>query len=270
LVIAAPAFAHWGSEEQRRGVAGALLPYAGTHAVTGGCAAYYGPVDYYLGLLAGALGEVTTAQHHLSNAIDQARRLGATGWAAMAQEASRVVATDRLDARWTHEGATWQLTYAGTEVHLPDAKGLRDIAVLLAAPGQDVHVYALLGRGEPVLGADPVLDEEAKRRYRRRIEVLHDDIERADHHGDVIASRSASAELAALLRELSAASGLGSRDRRLGDDVERARKTVSARIRDSLRRVAAIHPELGSHLEASITLGVRCIYQPAEPVAWRL
>jgi AAA ATPase-like protein len=270
LVIAAPAFAHWGSEEQRRGVADALLPYAGTHAVTGGCAAYYGPVDYYLGLLAGALGEATRAQHHLSNAIDQARRLGATGWAAMAQEASRVVATDRLDARWTHEGATWQLTYAGTEVHLPDAKGLRDIAVLLAAPGQDVHVYALLGRGEPVLGADPVLDEEAKRRYRRRIEVLHEDIERADHHGDAIASRSASAELDALLRELSAAGGLGSRDRRLGDEVERARKTVSARIRDSLRRVAAIHPELGSHLEASITLGVRCIYQPAEPVAWRL
>jgi hypothetical protein len=36
LVIAAPAFAHWGSEEQRRGVADALRPYAGTHAVTGG------------------------------------------------------------------------------------------------------------------------------------------------------------------------------------------------------------------------------------------
>ena len=133
-----------------------------------------------------------------------------------------------------------------------------------------VHVYALLGRDEPVLGADPVLDEEAKRRYRRRIEVLHEDIERADHHGDAIASRSASAELDALLRELSAAGGLGGRDRRLGDEVERARKTVSARIRDSLRRVAAIHPELGSHLEASITLGVRCCYQPIEPVVWRL
>ena len=34
--------------------------------------------------------------------------------------------------------------------------------------------------------------------------------------------------------------------------------------------VAAIHPELGSHLEASITLGVRCTYQPVEPVVWRL
>jgi hypothetical protein len=103
-----------------------------------------------------------------------------------------------------------------------------------------------------------------------RIEVLHEDIEQADHHGDATASRSATSELDALLRELSASGGLGGRDRRLGDEVERARKTVSAQIRDSLRRVAAIHPELGSHLEASITLGVRCSYQPLEPVAWRL
>jgi len=103
-----------------------------------------------------------------------------------------------------------------------------------------------------------------------RIEVLHEDIEQADQHGDAIASRSATAELDALLRELSAAGGLGGRDRRLGDQVERARKTVSARIHDSLRRVAAIHPELGSHLEASISLGVRCSYRPVEPVVWRL
>jgi hypothetical protein len=81
---------------------------------------------------------------------------------------------------------------------------------------------------------------------------------------------SATAELDALLRELSAAGGLGGRDRRLGDQVERARKTVSARIHDSLRRVAAIHPELGSHLGASISLGVRCSYRPVEPVVWRL
>jgi hypothetical protein len=103
-----------------------------------------------------------------------------------------------------------------------------------------------------------------------RIEVLHEDIEQSDQHGDAIASRSATAELDVLLHQLSAASGLGGRDRRLGDELERARKTVSARIRDSLRRVAAIHPELGSHLEASITLDVRCSYQPAEPVVWRL
>ena len=81
------------------------------------------------------------------------------------------------------------------------------------------------------------------------------------------ASQAASAELETLLRELSSATGLGGRDRRLGDEVERARKTVSARIHDTLGRVA-VHPALGSHLRASITLGTRCSYRPTKPVRW--
>jgi hypothetical protein len=40
-----------------------------------------------------------------------------------------------------------------------------------------------------------------------RIEVLHEDIEQFDQHGDAIASRSATAELDVLLHQLSAAAG---------------------------------------------------------------
>ena len=111
---------------------------------------------------------------------------------------------------------------------------------------------------------------EAKRRYRRRIEELQRDIELADRDGDMTASQAASAELETLLRELSSATGLGGRDRRLGDKVERARKAVSARIHDTLGRVAAVHPALGSHLESSVMLGVLCSYRPTKPVAWRI
>ena len=271
LVAAAPAYATWGSVEQRRDLAAALRPYAGIHAVVGGCAAYYGPIDYYLGLLAAALGEQPAAREHFRAADTLARRLGAVGWAGLAAARHAEAVEDTKEAAvWVRQGTTWRLAFAGTEAHLPDAKGLQDIAVLLAAPGQEVHVFTLLGREEPEHGADPVLDEEAKRRYRRRIEELRRDTERADHNGDVAASQAASAEVEALLRELSGATGLGGRDRRLGDDVERARKTVSARIHDVLGRVAAVHPALSSHLEASIVLGVRCSYRPTMPVAWRL
>ena len=270
LVVAAPVFARWGTDEQRRGIEAALRPYAGTHAVVGGCAAYYGPVDYYLGVVADSLGDHSRAREHLRTAAEQARRLGAGGWADLAAHHQAAGEDPAPSATWIKQGATWRLRFAGTEAHLPDLKGLRDIATLLAAQGHDVHVYTLLGRHEPALGADPVLDDESRRRYRRRIETLHADIERADEDGDVATSQAATLELDALVHELSVTTGLRGRRRRLGDEVDRARKTVSARIHDSLERVAQVHPTLGAHLTASLTVGVRCAYRPPEPVDWQL
>ena len=52
--------------------------------------------------------------------------------------------------------------------------------------------------------------------------------------------------------------------------VERARKTVSARIHDALARITVAHPALGSHLSTSTVLGVRCSYQPDESIQWEL
>src|SRR5439155_691808 len=68
--------------------------------------------------------------------------------------------------------------------------------------------------------------------------------------------------------ELARATGLGGRRRRLGDAAERARTTVTARIRDAIGRIERAHPELGRHLRASIVTGARCAYRPAETVRW--
>ena len=269
-MVAAAAFARWGTSEQCRVVHDVLRTYQGLHAVIGGCAAYYGPVDDYVGRLAVALGDPDPALEHFRTAARQARRLGAPAWVRLADEASAELAPAVPRAEWVPEGPTWRLSYEGTEVHLADAKGLRDIAVLLAAPGREIHVYTLLGRGDPATGADPVLDDEARRSYRVRAEQLREEIADADRAADAPASEAASVELETLLRELVAASGLHGRTRRLGDEVERARKTVSARIRDALRRIAAIHPALAAHLTASLEIGTRCSYQPAEPTRWRL
>ncbi len=69
-------------------------------------------------------------------------------------------------------------------------------------------------------------------------------------------------ERQALLDELRRAAGLGGRDRHLNDDRERLRKTVTARIRDTLRRLDDRHPVLAAHLRASVHTGTACVYAP--------
>jgi hypothetical protein len=180
---AAAAFAAYGTDSQRRFVYQALAPYAGTHLVVGGCAAYFGPVDYHLGILAAALAEPSA--EHFRAAIEAARKLGAQQWEDLAAAARARLDTADTRACFRLEGSTWRLAYGGVEVHLPDAKGLRDLAALLTTPGREIHVYTLLGREVPVTGSDPVLDHEAKQQYRRRVEELREAIEQADVDEDV-------------------------------------------------------------------------------------
>jgi hypothetical protein len=49
---------------------------------------------------------------------------------------------------------------------------------------------------------------------------------------------------------------------------ERLRKTVTARIRDTLRRLDQRHSALAAHLRASVHTGTLCVCAPAEPVSW--
>ena len=52
--------------------------------------------------------------------------------------------------------------------------------------------------------------------------------------------------------------------------MERARKAVTARIRDAIRRIEAVHPELGAHLDRSVITGTSCRYDPVDPLVWAL
>ena len=110
---------------------------------------------------------------------------------------------------------------------------------------------------------EPVLDDAAKAAFRRRLQQLEEDIDWSTERGDSDRTELARAERDALLHELKAAAGLHGRDRRLGDDAERARKTVSSRIRDTISRIRRHQPELADHLEATVSTGIWCCYQPA-------
>jgi AAA ATPase domain len=176
-------------------------------------------------------------------------------------------------AEFRRAGAGWTLTYAGRTVRLPDAKGMGDLAVLLSRPGRPVPAAELValsggGRHARAMGADPVLDEQAKQAYRRRLQDLDREVADAEDQGDPGRVERARSERDAIAGELAAALGLGGRGRGLGDPAERARKAVTERIRYSMARVARAHPELAAHLEASVTTGSSCAYVPAEPVTW--
>lgn len=152
---------------------------------------------------------------------------------------------------------------------MPDAKGLRDLAVLVGNPGLAMHAVELHTGRPPRTGADDILDNRAKAAYRRRLTGLEADLAEADADNDTYRAEKLRAERDALITELSAAIGLGGRNRRLGDDSERARKAVTARIRESIGRIDRVLPELGEHLRDSIQTGTWCSYTPAEPIHWR-
>ncbi|MCT9007764.1 ATP-binding protein [Streptomyces rhizosphaerihabitans] len=180
------------------------------------------------------------------------------------------------------EGPLWHLVYAGREARLPDSKGLRDIAVLLGRPGTPVPAVDLAMPGttaaggtgtadmHPVGDLGEVIDAPARAAYRRRLRELEEKAEDADAGGDAVRSRRIAEEKDALVRQLSAAYGIGGHVRRAGSPVERARTAVTARVRAAVRRVAAVHPELGRHLESAVRTGTLCVYEPENPPAWRL
>jgi plasmid stabilization system protein ParE len=165
-------------------------------------------------------------------------------------------------------GGYWEIDFAGRTAHAKASKGLADIAKLLAVPGREIHCLELMGAAVEQGSTGDVLDGEARRAYEHRIRDLQEDIDAAEADHDLARAERAQVELDTLIEHLAAALGLGGRSRSSGGSAERARSAVTQRIRTTIRRLAADHPELGRHLEASIITGTYCSYRPEHPVTW--
>ena len=171
------------------------------------------------------------------------------------------------------DGEMWQLSFGGETVHMPDLKGLHDLARLLAAPGEEIHALDLGSGGDgaaPRGHAGELLDDEARAAYKSRIDELREERELAEAANDRVRAERAQEELEAIGHELKAAYGLGGRARRAGDHAERARSAVTWRIRSAIARIDAVHPALGRHLKNSVRTGTFCAYTPEQRVDWRL
>jgi tetratricopeptide (TPR) repeat protein len=307
----------------------ALRPFGPQFVICGTAGATYGSVWRHLALLADVLGRHDEAAEHFERAIDAHRAAGALPYLAHTQRefAAMLLRTGRADDRerasgllaeaidtyerlgmepWLHraqamteapaaanefrrEGDVWTLAYGDRAVRLKDAKGLRDLAVLLRRPGTEVHCSELLAAAEGAMpgarskrdwaeaglaqgtaGGYEVLDRQAQEAYRKRLVELREELEEAEDANDIERAARARSEMDVLAGELASALGLGGRSRKTGDPTERARKAVTERIRAVIKRIEQTHPPLGHHLRHSIRTGAFCSYRPEVPMDWSL
>lgn len=246
----------------------AMEPYAELFVVEGIGAAVCGVTAHYLALAAGVLGRDDEAARFASLAEELHRSAGLFVPPPPLRPAGEtaIVPASPDVAAFRSEGGVREVVYAGTTVRLRDSKGLRDLAVLLQSPGTAVHVTELTGAPVTATAAD--LDDTAVAAYRRRLVDLEEDLAAADADHDIYRSEKLRVERDFLIAELTGALGLGGRVRRSGDPTERARKAVTARIRDSIARITDVHPRLGRHLANAVRTGTWCSYEPEQPLHW--
>lgn len=204
------------------------------------------------------------------------------------QEAGRAgEAPDPATAVFRCDGDTRKVVYHGTTVLLRDLKGMRYLERLLAEPGRELHALDLVvaehgaqpaaapvERDEvDVTGNDagPILDDQAREAYRRRLVEIDDDIAEAEVAGDIERIAMAKADRDYLVTELTRAFGLGGRERRASSDSERARTSVTRSLRYALDRIRSHHPRLADHLDQAISTGTYCSYDPdpRAPITWK-
>ncbi len=224
--------------------------------------------------LADKQGDLATASKLLREGLPLAEEMRevatAQEMAELLRKTSRVEPTQRATLR--PEGGVWLIDFKGTNVHVPDLKGLWHLRELVSRPHEFVPALALIGASseEPIPGGDagPLLDREALRTYRRRLAELDDDLDDAVVHGDVERQAKRSAERDALIAELKRATGLGGRPRRSGSPAEKARLNVTRTIRHAIADLSTKVPELAEHLDESIVTGVSCCYEPLTNIVW--
>lgn len=297
--------------ESRRACAlySALLPYAGRLVVLGAANSARGPVDQFLGLLARQTGDVAAAVTHFEAAAALQERVGALpGLAESLSALADVLDTRRSPgdaaeatmhrdraqsiiqflginphhskaagaAGWSlsRDGSDWLLDAGSERARLRDSRGLHHLRMLIAAPGQDISPLDLAAGGQGLVATAPtaVLDSRALREFRRRIQVLDEDLDAADRSGDTAAARHVWAERDELQDEVRRGAGLGGRPRALPAEAERARVNTTRTLRAAIAQISAAAPLAAAHLAASIHTGNACRYEPGAggPSHWQV
>ena len=211
-------------------------------------------------------------------------RVGASIHAELAREATATTTT-RATTRTTRlarpsatssacDGDHWTITYDGKTVTVRDLRGLGTSAGYSDSPDASSTSSTWPATAPSIRrtthseqdglsapgDAGPLLDEQAKDMYKRRLADIDDDLREAGGvRGHRTAARAKS-EREFLVRELSRAVGLGGRDRQPASASERARAAVTQAVRHAMARITEHHPELGEHLNRTVRTGTYCVY----------
>ncbi len=178
------------------------------------------------------------------------------------------VATLQRDGDW------WTAGCGDTKVRLRDTKGMQYLADVVAHPGVERHVLDLVDLVEGVAAADTgldrrklgdageLLDAESRSLYRRRVADLRDQVEEALDAGDDDRAATLHSELDALINQLAQAFGLGGRERKASNAVEKARLNVTRALRAAIAKVEEALTGPGAVLDRRVKTGVFCAYEP--------
>ena len=254
-----------------------LLPYAGRAVVNSGAVMFHGVTDDTLARACQRLGDTERAAALREKALSTYRRIGATWWRERLEAESPAVGVPERPTTMTLRPGppgVWLVGRADQETAIPARRGLEHLHTLLSRPGKEVAALQLAGGAETVeqAGLGEVVDAQALAAYRRRLTEIDSELDDADARGDAVLGDRLTAERAALLAELAAATGLGGRARSFGSSAERARVTVRKAIATALDAIHTADPVVARHLTAHVRTGLRCCYEPDPdaPVDWRL
>ena len=194
------------------------------------------------------------------------------------------------------KGEYWTVGLGASSFPIRDLKGLGYIRRLLQHPGQEFHAFDLLGSagGDPntpetIVGreealpvgvtvragltgdAGEILDAQAKREYKRRLQELSEELEEQRERGNHERADQLETEIDFVARELERSIGLGGRDRHTGSNAERARLNVTRAIKGAVQKISEQHAGLGELLDHTIRTGSFCSYLPDKdrPVVWQ-
>jgi len=223
-----------------------------------------------LGELAEANGDAKAAAEHRQIARDtiNALELRETARAPAAQASSPALAkTPATRFSMELDGDIQIVRFNDASTSLKDNKGLQILARLITTPDQDIHVLDLVGSAPAPAAAKsgdagPLLDDQARTEYQRRVTELQEGLEEAETLGDLGRADALREELDFITQELSRAYGLGGRERRAGNAAERARVNVRRRLKDAIERIGQQLPDAARYLENTIKTGSYCRYSP--------
>ncbi len=247
----------------------ALLPLADRFVVAAGAVVCLGSTSHQLGRLASLLGKADHARAHLESAVRAHRGAGCV--ALLAASESALAELNAAAVVQEPDGPVVTFRYRAEVAQLPRSLGLGYLAVLISNPGRDVSAVQLVAlssgaaEGEvrtDVASSDEVLDKTALASYRARLAAIEAELEEARDWNDGGRIDRLDDEREFLLAELSRALGMGGRQRRFADEAERARVNVTRAIRSAIRKLGAQAPHLAAHLDAAVTTGKRCRYDP--------
>ncbi|MFS4445421.1 tetratricopeptide repeat protein [Maribacter sp. 2307UL18-2] len=165
-------------------------------------------------------------------------------------------------------GSLWEISYAFESKMIQDLKGLHDILTLLQRPEEEIHCSELIGAAVVNEKGMELIDQKAKRGYKRKILHLQEDIAEADALNNYEELAKLQDEYDSILEHLSKSTGLAGKSRKSSVQVDKARSAVTWRIRSSIKKLGEVHPALAKHLTTSIKTGTFCSYRPENPTDW--